>query len=616
MWEDRFDEIWLVDFEFLGRSTGGAHREGNRPHPVCMVAHEYRSGRTIRLWQDEFGPAPPYRIDDRVLIVAYYASAEMGCHLALRWARPTHLLDLYVEFKNRLGGRKSPVGVGLLGALTLHGLDGARGEEKDDMRALVLRGGPWTQEEKQSILDYCAADVMALCDLLPRMANYIDLPRALLRGRYMWSAAWMEWIGIPIDVAALTKILTQWESVKLQLIAAVDVQYHVYDGSHFRLDRFQNYLHREGLLSAWPRTATGQLRVDGDTFEEMVKTFPQLQNLKQLKSSIDKLKLNSITVGDDGRNRTILSAFASKTARNQPSNAKFVFLGDTWLRSVIRPAAGWALAYCDWEQQEFGIAAALSGDPNMIQAYVSGDCYLEFAKLAGAVPAPITRDNYKPGTPGYATQPGSPIDYEPIRNRYKQCVLAVQYGQGVNGLAARTGLSIIEARELMQRHRETFRRFWQWSTNILNTATFRLELPTMFGWWLDTTEAYAQEHEGKARPGCTPRTIQNYLMQASGSEMLRIACIRADERDIRLCAPIHDALLVEGCIEEIDHVVAETEECMRQASRDVLCGFELRTETKIVRWPDRYADKRGQSMWAIVAGLVGIDTPPYGRATP
>jgi DNA polymerase I len=177
-------------------------------------------------------------------------------------------------------------------------------------------------------------------------------------------------------------------------------------------------------------------------------------------------------------------------------------------------------------------------------------------------------------------------------------------------------LSIIEARELMQRHRETFRRFWQWSTNILNTATFRLELPTIFGWWLDTTEAYAQEREGKARPGCTPRTIQNYLMQASGSEMLRIACIRADERGIRLCAPIHDALLVEGCIEEIDRVVAETEECMRQASRDVLRGFELRTETKIVRWPDRYADKRGQSMWAIVAGLVGIDTPPYGGATP
>jgi hypothetical protein len=29
----------------------------------------------------------------------------------------------------------------------------------------------------------------------------------------------------------------------------------------------------------------------------------------------------------------------------------------------------------------------------MIQAYVSGDCYLEFAKLAGAVPAPITKDN-------------------------------------------------------------------------------------------------------------------------------------------------------------------------------------------------------------------------------
>jgi hypothetical protein len=609
MWE-QFEEIWLVDFEFLGRSHHGADRPGNRQSPVCLAAHEYRSGRTIKLWETELGPEPPYRADERVLIVAYYASAEMGCHLALNWPRPVHILDLYAEFKNKLAGRKAPNGAGLLGALEAHGLDGSAAAEKIEMRALILAGGPWSDNERAAILDYCESDVTALRQLLPRMATYIDLPRALLRGRYMWSAAWMEWIGVPIDVEALERIRGNWEHIKLELIATVDGQYHVYDGPHFRLDWFSAYLKREGLLVSWPRTATGQLRVDGDTFEEMVKSFPQLQNLKQLKSSIDKLKLNSMTVGDDGRNRTILSAFAAKTARNQPSNAKFVFLGDTWLRSVIKPAEGWAVAYIDWEQQEFGIAAALSGDPNMIRAYLSGDCYLEFAKLAGAVPPHITKDNYRPGTPGYSTQADMPVDYEPVRNQYKQCVLAVQYGQSPAGLAARIGLSVIEARELMQRHRETFRRFWQWAGNILNTATFHLELPTMFGWWLNTAAVYEPEQDGRARPSCSPRTIQNFLMQAGGSEMLRIACIRADERGIRLCCPVHDALLVEGRAEEIDQVVAETEDCMRLASRNVLYGFELRTEAKIVRWPNRYVDKRGRGMWNIIAGLVGLEPCP------
>jgi hypothetical protein len=31
-----------------------------------------RSGRTIRLWQDQFGPEPPYPIDADTLLKAYY----------------------------------------------------------------------------------------------------------------------------------------------------------------------------------------------------------------------------------------------------------------------------------------------------------------------------------------------------------------------------------------------------------------------------------------------------------------------------------------------------------------------------------------------------------------
>jgi DNA polymerase-1 len=383
----------------------------------------------------------------------------------------------------------------------------------------------------------------------------------------------------------------------------------VYDGVNFNFEKFAAYLKEKGLIERWPRTMTGRLSVEGDDFEEQVKSFPELRELKELKSSTDKLKLASLVVGDDGRNRTILSAFRSKTGRNQPSNSKFVFLGDTWLRSVIKPPEGLAIAYLDWEQQEFGIAAALSGDPNMIRAYESGDCYLEFAKMAGAIPPNINKSNYD------AAEFGS--TYVNIRHQYKQCVLAVQYGQSARGLASRTGISIVDARELMQRHRETFRRFWQWSNRMVDSATFRLEIPTVFGWWLDTTESYDRSPlaYGK-RAKCSTRTIRNFEMQACGSDMLRIACIYAEDRGIRLCAPIHDALLVEARDDEIERAAAKTEACMRHASRDVLCGFELRIENKIVRWPNRFADKRGnyvglkgeRGMWNIVAEMVGIDT--------
>ena len=68
-----------------------------------------------------------------------------------------------------------------------------------------------------------------------------------------------------------------------------------------------------------------------------------------------------VAVGADGRNRTLLSAFASRTGRNQPSNTEFIFGPAKWLRSLIRPEPGTALAYVDFSSQEMGIAAALSG---------------------------------------------------------------------------------------------------------------------------------------------------------------------------------------------------------------------------------------------------------------
>ena len=106
--------------------------------------------------------------------------------------------------------------------------------------------------------------------------------------------------------------------------------------------------------------------------------------LRELRSSLSELRLNDLAVGADGRNRTILSAFRSQTGRNQPSNTKFIFGPSVWLRGLIKPPPGHAIAHIDWRTQEFGIAAALSGDAAMQAAYQSGDIYLAFAKQAGA----------------------------------------------------------------------------------------------------------------------------------------------------------------------------------------------------------------------------------------
>ena len=69
-----------------------------------MVAYEFISKRVIRLWQDDFGPQPPFSTDDSTLFITYMASAEWGCFLTLGWPLPTRIVDLYIEFRNETNG--------------------------------------------------------------------------------------------------------------------------------------------------------------------------------------------------------------------------------------------------------------------------------------------------------------------------------------------------------------------------------------------------------------------------------------------------------------------------------------------------------------------------------
>ena len=563
-----FREIWCVDFEFCQPS-------GERPTPLCLVARESRSGRLIRLWQDQLLvlSKPPFPTGPDVLFVAYYASAELGCYLALGWPMPARVLDLYAEFRCMTSGTRTPCGSGLLGALAYFGLNGIKDTEKDTMRQLAMRGGAYTDDERKALMDYCQTDVDGLARLLPAMVPHIDLPRALLRGRYMAAAAQMEWTGVPIDVTTLGKLRNNWEGIQMRLIESIDQDYGVYEGRTFKMDRWAEWLARNNV--PWPRLPSGSLALDDETFRQMARSYPQVAPIRELRTSLSQLRLSELTVGSDGRNRCLLSAFGSKTGRNQPSNSKFVFGPSTWLRGLIRPAEDMALAYIDYEQQEFAIAAALSGDSAMQEAYRSGDPYLTFAKQAGAVPKDATKQSHK-------TE----------RDQFKVCSLAVQYGMGADALAMKLDEPPIRGRELLRLHRETYPVYWQWSDAIRDYAVLNGQIQAVFGWTVHVDE------------NLNGRSLRNFPLQANGAEMLRLACSVATEQGISVCAPVHDALLIEAPLTEIDETVAVCDKIMREASEVVLDGFTLRTDPKVIRHPDRYMDDRGKQMWEAVCQLM------------
>jgi DNA polymerase I len=338
MLEQHFNEIWLVDFEFVAP-------DGERQRPVCMVAEEFLSGRQIRMWEEELRalPAAPFNTGPDCLLVAYFASAELACFRALGWPLPYNILDLFAEHRVITNGLRNLHGNSLIGAAQRLGIDTIEATEKETMRELVMGGGPWNESERQSILDYCASDVELLRPLLNAMAPQVTatnqrLGHAIWRGRYMGAVATMEHNGIPIDTETLGIVQSKWSDIQDAMIADVDSGYGVYDGRTFKADRFAEYLAQAGI--PWPRLDTGGLALDDDTFRSMAKAYPQVSPLRELRHSLGELRLNSLAVGIDGRNRTLLSPFRSKTGRNQPSNSKAIFGAATWVRgsSSRRPA--------------------------------------------------------------------------------------------------------------------------------------------------------------------------------------------------------------------------------------------------------------------------------------
>jgi DNA polymerase-1 len=571
-----FRHVVVADFEFEfgGHATfEEASRSGERPRPVCMVAKELRSGQIWRPWRGEFGPTPPFPIGPDAVFVAFYASAELGCFRALNWPKPANILDLFAEFRDRTNGLPTLAGSGLVGALTYFGLDSLAAQEKDRLRLLILRGGPWSESERKEILDYCESDTAPLEQLLLAMLPRIDLPRALLRGRYMHAAAVMEFNGVPIDVPTLTALRAHWHDIQGELIRAIDADYGVFEGRTFKRDRFESYLARRDI--PWPRLDSGALDLSRNTFREMAKSYAKISPLHELRHALSEMRLNDLAVGHDARNRTVLSAFRSKTGRNQPSNTKFIFGPSVWLRGLVKPPHGHAVAHIDWSNQEFAIAAELSGDELMMAAYKSGDPYLAFGKQCGRLPQDATKSSH-PDT----------------RQMLKGCVLGIQFGMEAKTLAFRIDQPEIVGRDLLRMHRETYKKFWQWSDAAVDHAMLTGSLHTVFGWHV---------HVGE---NSNPRSLRNFPMQANGAEMMRIACCSAVERGLELCAPIHDGFLITAPIDRIDDAVAAMRAAMDDASLAVLSGFEIRTDAHVVRYPDRYMDERGTVMWQRVMQLL------------
>jgi DNA polymerase family A len=578
-----FSTIVVCDFEY-------EVADGDLPHVLCMVAYvldeNLRHVRTIKLWRGDLDSAAPFDTGDDTLFVAYSAWAEMTCFLTLGWKFPEHIFDQHTAYlaasnvllpHNPDELRKKPK-KRLSDACRAYDVEGWQQIDKETL-SRDIGEGRWRDHGREAVLEYCEEDVRASTALLRRqLRGRPGLPPADVERVLHWSnysakaVARIQARGMPIDMRLWNLVQENKSSVVRHLLRRFDPSYGsdnaIYtpegESSYARLEQ---YLASIGV-TAWPRLESGKLDTSGDAFR-MMYGIPGIEGLHALRDSLGVITRARIPIGRDGRNRPSLFPFGAATGRN--AHSKSIYNAHAGMRSFMVFPTDTIGCYLDWKTQEVAVAAALSGDEALRDAYLAGDIYYDLARICGLTNDP-DRKRWKDQNPE-------------VRSRMKALQLAIGYGMGVPSLAKGLDRHPLVASAIIEKHRQAYPRFWQWRADMVQTAMLDRRIESAFGWPLRISSSPNK------------RTLYNFPMQSNGAEMLRLAAWRLCEAGIVPNMLIHDGILIEARSKE---EIAHTIEIMRAAGRDVCNGLEVGVDVdQMLEGGARYRDKRpvAKQMW-------------------
>jgi DNA polymerase-1 len=511
--------------------------------------------------------------------------------LHIGWQFPVPVIDLYAEYMvihntemsrgDSDSDSKMP-GPSLIQACQRYGVAAMDKADKEEMRKLAYTKTDHTPEERIALLqDYCLNDDCRMTmRLYVAMRPYIDLLRAPIRGAFMMEIERMRWRGIPVDMPTYRRAERRASVVvpKMRTELNRKLGAEVYFGGVFKRSTMFQVMRRNGIpIPINPKT--GKLSCATKLIKSMIETYPLLKYYYEYKRMIDALKNLKLEIGSDGRNRFWLNPFGTKTGRNNPSTNRALLGLPHTMRSFMKPGPSMAIAQVDVGTEEPGIAAACSGDPKLKADYLSGDLYCQFAKEALGIQSPTKQQ----------------------RQIYKATVLGRIYGLGAVSLARNLGISKPQAVNIMDEMNERYPVLNAWLERVTTKAAHGIPITCVLGWSLTAT----------GRPG-EERTFLNFPMQGNGAELMRLVIVRAGAAGLRLIGCAHDSWFIEDTVDNIEQSVAELQEIIRTATRDLFSGFELRADCKpqtdIVRYPDRFVDEReledGMRHWNWLMALI------------
>jgi DNA polymerase I-like protein with 3'-5' exonuclease and polymerase domains len=572
---DSFERVLAVDSEFRYADDSFTIQD----QVVCFVYKDIFTGDVFSFWEADKESSTPHFEWRNVLLIPFVAVAEGHSWLSLLHGKPTNVWDTYVE--NARLYKTMRIGKGALNLLnTAHGYginETMTKDQKDEERKVVYENKTYTPQQRKRILKYCLDDVELTEKVFLKQLEDIEkknklktnedykreLTQIMFRGASQLNVAQVERNGIPFDNDLVNEFNLYWPKVKLHLIKKYNQIINVFDENGIEKNKlFQDMVRRNGLFDKWPRTfKTGELVKDKKVIEKF-SFNKEIKIYQKIKYFLNLTELSMFKPGRDRKMRTSFNMFGTETGRCTPSTRDFVFSGSGWVRNFIKPSWGNWCAYLDYSQQEVAIQGYLSGDKKLLEVYRNGDVYINTAKILGLVP-------------DCATEESHPVQ----RGICKTLFLAQGYGAGPGYVKNKIGCSMIKARHYLRLFKRIYRTYDNWINNQIKLAAINGKMTTVYGWQRYLTGKAKIGKDGKLKS--IKNSLLNFPIQATGSEVLRMALIELNKNHFTVNATVHDAFLISIPINEFDERLEEAKKIMVTAAERVV--GPIRVGAEIIR---------------------------------
>ena len=481
--------------------------------------------------------------------------------------------------------------------------------KKDEMRRLILNTHHYNRDEVMEILEYARSDVEDLVKLywsqieafkkiIPKFDEEEFRKEQLWRGESVARAAVISALGYPVNrekvvnfTKNIPKIIEDCQEDINEQFSEMEVFKWNKKAERYSLNTkaVKTWISESKYASVWDKTPTQDYSLSLDAFERHFHfrhdfprdNFPaQFLRYLKLNQSLNGFKPKSVTAknretffsyyGEDNRAHAYLNSYGAQSSRYQPKATGFIHLKAAWMRSLVEPRKNRAIAAIDYSSEEFLLSALLSNDSNMLKAYDSGDVYLYFAKLAGAVP-----------------WDGKKADYKEARDLFKATTLGISYQMGSAALARKlsqdTGRDVSqeEAIDLISKFYDAYSDYAAWIKENENFYSQEEYLKLPDGWYMFGDNDNI-------------RSVGNMPIQGMGAAILRKAIQLCQDAGLKVIIPLHDALYIEYPAGELEYI-DRFEQCMRDAFCFYFTGSQYQLAKKLIRmdcdtWSPNYSD--------------------------